>query len=240
MIERPILFNGDMVRAILDGTKTQTRRIVKLNASGRAQCKDKNWHVEDPDAILACPYGQVGDRLWVRETWGVISYAINADGDMIEWTPDRPATHVHELKHGRGYYTGHVIYAADGDHEWAGDDDGGGERRSAWHPSIHMPRSASRITLEITNVRIERLQDISEADAMAEGVKAVSVFSATRYAHNDDGFFGNGKDTFRDLWSSIYRNWDSNPWVWVIEFRPINGKATQGETGAVNFQNSRK
>jgi hypothetical protein len=231
MIERPILFNGDMVRAILEGRKTQTRRPLK-----GSPC------FVNGEIGNACPLGQVGDRLWVRETWGVISHAFNEDGDMTEWTPDRPATHVHELKHGRGYYTGHVIYAADGKHEWAGDDDGDGEPRSAWHPSIHMPRHASRITLEIANVRIERLQDISEEDAKAEGMTEIERAGCCAYGLNksDPLAWHSASGRYSLVWDSIYKNWDSNPWVWVIEFKPIGNNASQGETSAVSLENSQK
>lgn len=246
--ERPILFNSDMVRTILDGRKTQTRRCVKpiLNKDGNyihggnvdlAHKEILEWRLQDgrwfglygytTAAYADCPYGQVGDRLWVRETWGVISHSFNEDGDMIEWTPDRPATHVHELKFGCGYYTGHVIYASDGDHEWAGDDDGGGEPRSAWHPSIHMPRAASRITLEITNVRIERLHRISESDSMQEGSECLITKNCTA----EDRSFLNlpimddlhpYKNGFALQWNSIYGNWKSNPWVWAIEFKVVD------------------
>jgi hypothetical protein len=104
----------------------------------------------------------------VRETWGVISHDFDERGDIVNWVPDRPAQPIREMPFGRGYYSGHVIYRADSDAEWAGDDDGGGETRSAWKPSIHMPRMASRILLEITDVRVERLQGISEEQAEAE------------------------------------------------------------------------
>ena len=80
----------------------------------------------------------------MRETWGVVSHAWDADGDPIDWIPDRPATPIREMRFGQGYYSGHAIYAADGSHEWAGDDDGGGEPRSAWHPSIHTINASKR------------------------------------------------------------------------------------------------
>ncbi|HBO1777891.1 hypothetical protein [Pseudomonas aeruginosa] len=232
--ERPILFNDQMVRAILEGRKTVTRRVMKPQPT---PCKDggHHWPCKVHQSMLhverelqngagcwcglaeaACPYGQPGDRLWVRETWGVISNTWDESGNMVDWTPDRPATPIRELPFGSGYYSGHAIYAADGPMEWAGDDDGGGEPRSAWKPSIHMPRAISRILLEITAVRVERLQDITEDQAIAEGIDTHPM-----------GFYGNGCITaggaFLELWESINGDgrWAANPWVWVVEFRRV-------------------
>lgn len=203
MIERPILFNGEMVRAILDGRKTQTRRIAKLNASGRVQLKGKNWHIYDQDAILACPLGQVGDRLWVRETF-VQGWDIEPVTDRLMQFDDDG----NELPKKTWYR------ATDSDIYWSDED--GWETNTPWKPSIHMPRSASRITLEITDVRIERLQSISEEDAWAEGCdnsKSNAAIAA--------GWYERPKAAYRRLWNSIYKNWDENPWVWVIEFRMV-------------------
>ncbi|WP_430930455.1 hypothetical protein [Pseudomonas aeruginosa] len=170
-----------------------------------------------------CPYGQPGDRLWVRETWGVISNTWDESGNMVDWTPDRPATPIRELPFGSGYYSGHAIYAADGPMEWAGDDDGGGEPRSAWKPSIHMPRAISRILLEITAVRVERLQDISEEQALAEGVRGEPCDHA-RQACSDIGCWGDtAKGAFGFLWEQLSGAgaWQANPWVWVVEFKRV-------------------
>lgn len=221
--ERPILFNGPMVRAILDGQKTVTRRAVKVQPRSRGDIGSYGLgqpFIRHPDPTkrnLECPYGRPGDRLWVRETWGVISHTWNEHGDMVDWVPDRPATAIRELPFGRGYYSGHVIYAADGANEWAGDDDGGGEPRSAWHPSIHMPRLASRILLEVTSIRVERLQDITEEQAKAEGVLS---------CERDIDENGNGYsplELFGGLWTMIngMESWNSNPWVWVVEFKRV-------------------
>ncbi|QLI80828.1 hypothetical protein HZU75_04380 [Chitinibacter fontanus] len=234
MKEHQILMNAEMVRAVLNGSKTQTRRAMKpqptecppdyprpghwwpsnkfqtmLHVEDELQNKAGGWNGLAGDA---CPLGDTGDRLWVRETWGVISHAFGDDGEMIDWTPDRPALKINQLKFGRGYYTGHVIYAADGGMEWAGDDDGDGEPRSAWKPSIHMPREASRITLEITNVRVERLHAISRGDCMQEGCPFPNIANET-----------DPRQWFADLWKSTYSqdNWDSDPWVWVIEFKRV-------------------
>lgn len=230
--ERPVLFSGPMVRAILEGRKTVTRRTVKPSMRGfdvsfeLHQQEDGSWrpmHTFDESCMddqgtehpIACPYGRPGDRLWVRETWGVISHTWNEHGDMVDWVPDRPATAIRELPFGRGYYSGHVIYAADGPNEWAGDDDGGGEPRSAWHPSIHMPRAASRILLEITAVRVERLQEIAPSQCIAEGAWRI-----------EDRALGRGHEAvaaFQGLWTSINgdESWSANPWVWVVEFRRV-------------------
>ena len=222
MKERPILFSGQMVRAILEGRKTQTRRIVTT-------AKDKDTGCELAQHEIAaeanagnyrnCRYGQPGDRLWVRETWGVISHGWNEHDQMVDWIPDRPATPIHEMRFGRGYYSGHVIYAADGSNEWPSDDDGGGEPRSCWRPSIHMPRQASRITLEITSVHAERLNDISEADAKAEGAplelgKLEAEILGTKAKY---------RSGFCRLWESINGSgsWDANPIVLAIEFKVV-------------------
>ena len=228
MAEKPILFSAPMVRALLAGTKMQTRRVAKpvrhpdlgnMYAPGALVLEREPQHVID----RCSPYGQPGDRLWVRETWGVVSHAWDADGDPIDWIPDRPATPIREMRFGQGYYSGHAIYAADGSHEWAGDDDGGGEPRSAWHPSIHMPRAASRITLEITAVRVERLQDISEADAIAEGC-SIECMSPSG---DDSGTAIYGPGGYLALWDQIngVGAWASNPWVWAITFKRIQEAA---------------
>jgi len=203
MKERPILFNGEMVKAILDGRKTQTRRMVKPQPDdyvnqlhGGKLCSRAPYGLEDDNGngfgfgfqddrgnYWKSPFGTIGDRLWVRETW---------------------APHC-EMPRG-------AIYRCDR----GGDYQDTVTENFRWTPSIHMPRWASRITLEITGVRVERLNDISEEDAKAEGCKGHPV-----YGH--DGF-PNGfapKDEFKDLWQSIYGNWDANPWVWVYEFRKI-------------------
>ena len=217
MKERGMIFNAEMVRAILDGRKTQTRRPVKFPVH------DKNLGCELAGNELAgelsagnylnSAFGKPGDRIWVRETWGVVSHELDEDGRIQPWTPDRPATAIHEMPFGNGYYSGHAIYAADGDFTW-GDDDGYEDGRSCWKPSIHMPIAASRILLEITDVRVERLRSMSQDDARAEGVIAASGPMEAGLA-------------FRELWDSIYgeESWKANPWVWVIEFKRVEGGA---------------
>ncbi|WP_318368423.1 hypothetical protein [Enterobacter sp.] len=198
--ERGMIFNAPMVRAILDGRKTQTRRIMKPQPE---VCpRGGHWwssnvfktmlHVEEEMqngkggwgglAGDACPFGTVGDRIWVRETF--------ASGLSTKSTLAYRATHKREDLEDGFYDT------------------------IKWTPSIHMPRWASRITLEITDVRVERLNDISDTDANAEGVLA-DALSPARYV-------------FGSLWQSIYgadnpQSWQANPWVWVIEFKRIEG-----------------
>lgn len=235
--ERPILFLAPMVRAILEGRKTVTRRPVKIQPRSKADIGSYGLgqpFIRNPDVTKPnpeCPYGRPGDRLWVRETWGVISHDFDEHGNMIDWEPDRPASPIREMRFGQGYYSGHAIYRADGEAVWAGDDDGGGDDRSAWKPSIHMPRVVSRILLEITDVRVERLQDISEAQAIAEGIVGVAFRPddgwpiCTGYMVGpDDGKTGletTAAKAFAGLWDSVGGDWEANPWVWVVEFKRV-------------------
>ena len=260
MKERGMIFNGEMVRALLSGQKTQTRREVKLNLDIACLATTYDWAtslaanhyqglteeqiqqkaeslrgVIHPVILdngqmvsIICPHGKPGDRIWVRETWGVVSHELDEDGRIQSWTPDRPATAIHEMPFGNGYYSGHAIYAADGDFTW-GDDDGYEDGRSCWKPSIHMPRAASRILLEITAVRVERLNAISGEDATAEGVPTAGSL-LTDYPGTfltPKGDFATGKVAFQRLWESIYgdESWQANPWVWVIEFKLVEGGA---------------
>ncbi|EOZ7488099.1 hypothetical protein [Enterobacter roggenkampii] len=240
MKERGMIFNGEMVRAILDGRKTQTRRIMKVQPSDGFHpthngydldlnahwytpgMVDKNGYLQpakkdvfgvaDENEGYTCPFGAVGDRIWVRETWGVVSHELDEDGRIQPWSPDRPATAIHEMPFGNGYYTGHAIYAADGEFTW-GDDDGYEDGRSCWKPSIHMPRAACRILLEVTGVRVERLQAITLGDICKEIGCGLYDFRPATY----------GFQVWEDLWKSIYgeENWQANPWVWVIEFKVV-------------------
>ncbi|MHC7600689.1 hypothetical protein ACYA1N_24815 [Klebsiella pneumoniae] len=243
MKERGMIFNGEMVRAILDGRKTQTRRPVKFPVL------DKNLGCELAGNELAgelsagnylnSAFGKPGDRIWVRETWGVVSHAFSEDGLIIDWVPDRPATAIHEMLFGNGYYSGYAIYAVDGDFTW-GDDDGYEDGRSCWKPSIHMPRAASRILLEITDVRVERLNAISPEDAESEGLERTNFTGfgdepgLPSYPEPDVYFDPLKKqwkeyppEAFAGLWESIYGegSWQANPWVWVIEFKRVEGGA---------------
>jgi len=191
---RPILFSGPMIRAILDGRKTQTRRVARLISSGRVARAGRNWHPDDPNAVLACPFGQPGDRLWVRETWCMAGPAGTYDEAPADGRPCWPdALPVEQRCFYRATEPGV---------------DGG------WVPSIHMPRWASRISLEVIGSRIERLQQISDADSMAEGV-AVGKMSM--------GHIFTARELFTGLWESINgpESWKANPLVWVISFRVV-------------------
>lgn len=249
MKERPILFQGAMVRAILADLKLQTRRLVKASAPseatsagvffapGKAYDAEWNWLSGDPrdcdswcsigDAFR-CPYGQPGDRLWVREAF--IHEPADYCWEASVSIPCRPAS---------------TVYRADFPDSKPGE---------GWKPSIHMPRALCRLVLEIADVRVERLQDISEADADAEGCDRLHD-DEPGFVYRDEGnpdwnicprcggtrqyteFSGNGGalpgtdcgqcDTYakryRHLWESINGadSWASNPWVWVVEFRRV-------------------
>ncbi|UGA37886.1 hypothetical protein JOS77_28775 [Chromobacterium haemolyticum] len=233
MKERPMLYTGAMVRAILADAKTMTRRVMKVQPSEGSTVTVERYEpaivsrsgelVPGPEVFgahwgdefgLVCPYGQPGDRLWVRETWGVISHSWDRHGNRVKWTPNRPATAISEMPFGNGYYSGHVIYAADGPNEWSDDDDGGGEPRSLWHPSIHMPRAACRLVLEITDIRVERLNDITFADAQAEGWPPMVDGKPNPY---------DPITWFKLLWEELYGagSWDANPYVWRISFKKV-------------------
>lgn len=206
MKERPILFSSPMVRAILDGRKTQTRRIAKVTD------KDCKPGMITPLAgfvprtianhISYCPYGKQGDRLWVRETFG-IGYKDGEGGySAIPWTGSIPSK------------DGKIFFRADFN-------ENKNDAILPWKPSIHMPRWASRILLEITGVRVERLQDIGEEDAKAEGSYVCDYFG--RRLLDQSSNQGCYKWGYRSIWESLNGpgSWDLNPWVWVVEFKRI-------------------
>lgn len=243
MKERGMIFNGEMVRAILDGRKTQTRRIMKVQPKPSKSRPGDFWfsskklesmvHVSDlapgnspiADYHLfiqehCCPFGAVGDRIWVRE-----AYRFPASLDDVS------PTGVGEMAVATGYrkpwaptfyeFTGTF---SDG---WKGFEtppkvSNAGKLR----PSIHMPRWASRILLEITDVRVERLNAISQEDAQAEGME-LTGWRPTYSDPDSGGEVMTPYDNFAELWSSIYgaENWQANPWVWVIEFKRVEGGA---------------
>lgn len=195
--EHPIIFSGSSVRAIIEGRKTMTRQVCKIQPRPWAKLLGHFLPGESIEQIfdglritwqdgtnIKCPYGQSGDRLWVRETWREVD--------------------------------GHICYAATPETNYLGWD---GWR---WRPSIHMPRRYSRLTLEITGVKVERVQDINEENAIAEGIEQDKHHGYWLPGYNTTPVFA-----FRELWDSINAKrpgcaWSDNPWVWVIEFRRIN------------------
>lgn len=206
MKERPILFNAEMVQAILSGRKTQTRRVIKLPLI------DKNMGCELAGNELAgevaagdyrnCPLGQPGDQFWVRETFSLLG---NEDGCPVDWndnivTDKKDAARIYKASCWQKPNNYGIWTVPDREMEFDG----------AWTPSIHMPRWASRIKLLITGVRVERLDDISQHDARCEGIV-------------DHHNIGQEKYLFSRLWRDIYgdESWSDNPWVWVIEFERV-------------------
>ena len=242
--ERPILFSAPMVRAILEGRKTVTRRPVKggqIPTEDPAEEGRHRWSAiaqRDPRfgfcvfgsteeecakelaEFAPCPYGKPGERLWVRETWGH-THNVNGQND---W-PGRP----HIAREGDETVT---IYRADGPWSWC-DDDGFGSDRSYWKPSIHMFRSDSRILLEITDVRVERLQDgdgetAFESRYIAEGINRIHQGDGDYAFHPFKTEPGPGSwtdpfDAWRELWISVSgaESWNANPWIWVVEFKQV-------------------
>lgn len=192
MKERPILFSAPMVRAILADIKTQTRRTIKGDLDDEERLHVGMYHPtvidrqgdEQPgpevfgawttngEWAMKCPYGQPGDRLWVRETFQQFS----EDGEIIYKADKAGFDAMNELKRAEFY-------------------------EARWRPSIFMPRWASRITLEVTGVKVERLGEISEQDARSEGVKSVAEF--------------------KELWSSINGNWEPTLWIWALQFQRV-------------------
>jgi len=225
--ERPIIFSGEMVKAILNGKKTMTRQVVKTQP--RDECTEIATsacfgHVEyrstsedrQTQSILAkikCPYGKIGDRLWVRETHHVV-------GGIADYE-------IEEIKQGLQDVKNFVSYKTDG---YGNPCDGG------WTTPMFMPRWASRILLEIIDIRVERLQDISEADALKEGIRnynfemedSPDTYVGYTHLQKDDGkstLYKTPAIAFERLWDTLNAKkgypWSSNPWVWAIEFKVI-------------------
>lgn len=207
--ERPVVFSAQEVRAALEGRKTQFRRVVKLqpmdNPKTRPVKRESGWWWEriQPGfsficGMGVCPFGEPGTMLWVRETWAV-QHAL--DGHKPRFIPSKEAR---------------VHYAAS--------EDRGG---LLWRSQIQMPRWASRITLEVTDIRVERLQDISDEDAIAEGMqrsRANYWCGAQHRAHAFPRQMKSAKAAYADLWDSAYAKtapWENNPWVWRVEFRRV-------------------
>lgn len=225
--ERPILFNGDMVRAILDGRKTQTRRPVK----------PEPWQVMPPKAHepiwpyafkyykgsttfgdlvkMKSPFGKPGDQLWVRETHGlkVRNDCVGGTGEFLVYRADNPDAM---------YYDYRPIHGPSG-----------AFKKITWTPSIHMPKHACRLNLKVKRAWVERVQDISDTDAMAEGIESIRdnmppyVYCGWMdYSSSDELPFDSDKPihSFKSLWDSIYGTWSANPWVWCCEFEKMENK----------------
>ncbi len=223
MTERPILFNSEMVRAILDGRKTQTRRIIRpqpplpkgstvflrtevlpngMNSRDSYACVRfwydwNNTGKHEDDVSYGCFYGKVGDRLWVRETWQAFN---KLSGSIL-------TNGIPKVNYGGGFW---VAYKADNV----------ADPKCKWRPSIHMPKWAARIWLEVTGVRVERLTEISEEDAKAEGVvlSPSTLFPTINTSTKQ-------RQQFPRLWNSINKkrgfSWESNPWLWVVSFKVL-------------------
>ena len=189
MKEKPMLFSGEMVQAILAGRKTQTRRVMKVKCDDVTAMHHEpwpfNWSTDGNDTIkmLPCPFGEIGDRLWVKETFQPVQLA----SEVTQWR-----------------------YRATDKKGLAN-----------WKPSIFMPRKASRIALEITDVRVERLQSISDADAIAEGVTIKPDASIAEIVAK--GETTAAQFEYYALWCAIngQKSWDANPWVWVVAFKKV-------------------
>ncbi|EPM4139792.1 hypothetical protein ACTLOE_002772 [Klebsiella variicola] len=199
MKERGMIFNAEMVRAILDGRKTQTRRPIKWKQTRFTEIGEREdgskwpWSEDAEHACdfwHPCPFGAVGDRIWVRETWA--RYNIDQNSHDIAFRATTPE-------------------------DWP--------EEGRWRPSIHMPRWASRILLEITDVRVERLNAISQADAIAEG--APPSHPSIDCVSQEYGFPDFSRSWFGQTWQHIYgkESWKANGWVWVIEFKRVEGGA---------------
>jgi hypothetical protein len=215
MIERPIIMQAHLVKAILDGRKTQTRRMIKHQPSGSENFPANDfcnqWFFRDAyyacpgndiGRYVDCPYGKTGDRLWVRETHAIVPATAYRASPGVEYrlSPD-------------GYSW--AVYRAGWERSQPG----------AWKPSIHLPRWASRLTLEVVSVRVEQVQSISDEDAEAEGIDALALCAAPMCDCS-------GRNcprivtAYADIWNNINGkrpgcSWSDNPFVWCIEFRRV-------------------
>jgi hypothetical protein len=257
MAEKPVLFSAAMVQAILAGKKTMTRRVVSPQPP--TECAIRTFVEESTDPrtdrsfawydrlplptrshYVRCPFGHPGDKLWVRESWRVSQ----------QWDNTKPS----ELPHERGmtvFFDAGGSRAHDASHQYVNDDNylRPGEARPSWvgkgRPSIFLPRWASRISLEVTGVRVERLQDISKADAIAEGAQSLLASgarwpdSAAKWSleyphpveldaeHGDQHCLGSPQMAFANKWNSINAQregclWANSPWVWCVSFRRVD------------------
>ncbi|EDT5168806.1 hypothetical protein QG942_000691 [Salmonella enterica] len=230
-----MIFNGEMVRAILDGRKTQTRRPFNWKRQPAMEMAERDdgslwpW-AEDcergGDIWFACPFGEVGDCIWVRETWATLG---NEDGCCVDWGgklckgDEKSAARIYRAscEQRPGDYG---LWSIPDDADWKPHTENE-KFEGAWRPSIHMPRWASRILLEITDVRVERVQDISQRDAVTEG--GPPDHPSFSKISQEMGFSDWPRSWFAQTWWGIYGReaWNTNPWVWVIEFKRVEGAA---------------
>lgn len=222
--ERPILFSTPMVQAILEGRKTVTRRVISTQPDNECYFETRlidgvleiDYNQGDENPRVKCPYGKEKDILWVRETWRKYHHIDPvggiSNGEVIEYAADN-----HE-----------PIIMVDGDGFQMFNKDGS-EKYIPWKPSIFMPREACRIKLEIQSIRVERLHDITEEDAIMEGIEVIRntiqdspVFKNYLQDGVEHGY-GYPKNSFQSLWTKINgrESWEANPWVWVINFSKL-------------------
>lgn len=220
MAIKPILFNTEMVRAILDGRKSCTRRIIKPQPQGYFEVSEEPLYIYDTDGKqgkITPPY-QPGDILYVRETWRVGAWDIFNQMIAFDYKDGTcgELTYIHDRE-----LFDRLVNQSRNDARQAKCEYNGadfvwekGKSPCRWHPSIHMPKEAARIWLKVTDVRVERLQEITEVQAQAEGCNSGLLTGACT-----------ARGQFEDLWNSTVKKsdidrygWDANPWVWVIEF----------------------
>ena len=253
--ERPIIFSTAMVQAILAGRKTQTRRAVnKINAGMEFQSLNRekskaHFYGDMEHGYIKCPYGQPGDHLWVREKWRPISWDYEggmgtkvqyADGhaewiNLFDDLDDELDFHlkisdIMEKKLPPSFVVDDETFG------WSGDEI---KQHMPWRPSIFMPKVAARLWLKITDIQVERLQDITEEDAISEGVQSTIHGGWVDYSgsQQDTGGFANAKSSFCTLWTSINGPdaWKANPWVWVVSFKRFTPTAIAYKKAGYSF-----
>lgn len=248
MKERPILFSGAMVRALLSGSKTQTRRVAKSLPEGTVTVEPASpgWNAMGLavclESSVRCPYGEPGDRLWVRETWAYNGQASRNTGPKDKRREGYVTYAADNAKVTHYFGDGPMLLCPEqhlpaqredeDEFDWlARKDEYLTKYFRRMRPSIHMPRWASRITLEVTGVRVERLNEITDADAKAEGIQRVHGFDVPAamgslpegtwsYPNNENRWWTSPASAYRALWESINGegSWSTNPWVWVVSF----------------------
>ena len=216
MKAKPILFTGENVRAILENRKSMTRRVIKVRVENNTRVGPigHQAHIDSPEALAHCPYGGPGDLLYVRETWQAISPDENYRS-LDECRIIYKATDKHPGYDALAYAEHHDLSVSSPIWSLA--------QVYPWRPSIFMPRWASRLTLRVNNVRVERLQEISEDDAVAEGIH--DTRNALSCGRAPQSALLAPSEQFEMLWNSINAkrgySWESNPWVWVIEWDKV-------------------